>query len=333
MNMSEQRKHGAPVRMVNDTDIRRLPPESDLNLDPLSGAPGAHPAGVAAGAAAGAVAGAAIGTLGGPVGTALGAAAGGVAGGLVGKNVAEAVNPTAELEYWRTAYFQRPYAGRGSFADFEPAYRVTIDQYVAQPELIPFEHAEPRLRSAYEREAGAGSHPQWSDARDAAKDAWERVVKRTSETATEAQKSAADRANDVLQMLNDSIEGFSAAADRLDDPKYAHACRRYAAERESLAADLRPLIAANGRQPTTATEIRGSLARAWMTVRTALGGGDQAIIENIEAAEDHAVETYRDALASDDLDAETRAVLARQYPIVKASHDQFSAWKHQLAET
>src|SRR5450830_618103 len=51
--------------------------EEDLNRDPITGTPGAHPLGTAAGAASGAVAGAAVGTaVGGPVGAVIGAAVG-----------------------------------------------------------------------------------------------------------------------------------------------------------------------------------------------------------------------------------------------------------------
>ena len=42
---------------------------NDMNLDPISGAPGAHPVGVGLGGTGGAVAGAAIGSLLGPIGT------------------------------------------------------------------------------------------------------------------------------------------------------------------------------------------------------------------------------------------------------------------------
>lgn len=66
------------------------------NLDPITGAPGAHPVGTGVGAVAGGVAaGAAAGTVAGPVGTAVGAAVGAVAGGLAGKKVAEKERPTA----------------------------------------------------------------------------------------------------------------------------------------------------------------------------------------------------------------------------------------------
>lgn len=319
------------LRMVNDHDIREAERDAideATNADPLTGTPGAHPAGVAAGAAAGAAAGTAAGALAGPVGAAIGAAAGGVAGGLIGKRIAESLNPSVELDYWRTTYPTRPYAASGlAFEEYEPVYRSTVFVYMAAPAAVPFETAEPRLREAYQ--ATPGARP-WPDVRDASRDAWERVVQSTSRTATEDQKIAADRVNDVLRMLNDSVEGFSSAAVRLEDPKLAGACRNHAAERVNLAIELRQVVAAGGVMPTSATEIRGALARAWMTVRSALGGGDRAIIENIESAEDHAVAAYREALASDDLTHETRAVLSRQYPIVKASHDQFSAWKHQF---
>ena len=70
--------------------------DKDLNRDPITDEPGAHPVGTGVGAAGGAVAGAAAGSMGGPVGVAVGGVVGAVVGGLAGKAAAEAVNPTAE---------------------------------------------------------------------------------------------------------------------------------------------------------------------------------------------------------------------------------------------
>jgi len=76
--------------------------EDELNRDPLTGTPGAHPLGTTAGATSGAVAGGVAGlAVGGPVGGVIGITVGAVAGGLAGKSAAEMVNPTAEEEYWR----------------------------------------------------------------------------------------------------------------------------------------------------------------------------------------------------------------------------------------
>jgi phage tail tape-measure protein len=66
------------------------------NLDPITGAPGAHPVGVGLGAAVGGIAaGAVAGTVAaGPLGTVVGATVGAIAGGLGGKAVAEHFDPT-----------------------------------------------------------------------------------------------------------------------------------------------------------------------------------------------------------------------------------------------
>ena len=99
--------------------------EEDLNRDPISGTPGAHPLGTGGGAASGGVAGAAVGmALGGPVGSVIGAAVGAVAGGLAGKSAAEAVNPTAEEEFWRETYVREPYYVKGrSYEYYAPGFR------------------------------------------------------------------------------------------------------------------------------------------------------------------------------------------------------------------
>src|SRR5450759_938628 len=90
--------------------------DKSRNPDPITGAPGSHPVGTGIGAVAGgAAAGAAVGTVAGPVGTIAGAAVGAIVGGLAGKGVAEAVNPTAEVAYWRENHLRQPYAnGRPS---------------------------------------------------------------------------------------------------------------------------------------------------------------------------------------------------------------------------
>ena len=90
--------------MTRDTSQR------DANRDPITGTPGAHPVGVGVGGLAGGLAaGAAAGTVFGPIGTLIGAAAGTVIGAAAGKSVAERIDPTGEVDYWRDAHRTRPY--------------------------------------------------------------------------------------------------------------------------------------------------------------------------------------------------------------------------------
>ena len=149
--------------------------EEDLNRDPLTGTPGAHPLGTGAGAASGGVAGAAIGmAVGGPVGSVVGAAIGAVAGGLSGKSAAEAVNPTAEETYWRETYLREPYYVPGKpFEYYAPGFRAGWEGRVRYDGRT-FDEVEPELAAEYIF-TKSELDPPWADVKAAARAAWNRV--------------------------------------------------------------------------------------------------------------------------------------------------------------
>jgi Glycine zipper len=149
--------------------------DEDLNRDPITGTPGAHPLGTGAGAASGGVAGAAVGTLvGGPIGAVIGAAVGAVAGGLAGKDAAESVNPTAEEIFWRETYLREPYYVKGKpYEYYAPAFRAGWEGRVRHDNRS-FEQAEPELKADYML-GKSELDPEWLDVRTAARAAWDRV--------------------------------------------------------------------------------------------------------------------------------------------------------------
>ena len=139
----------------------------DANEDPLTGAPGAHPVGVAVGATGGAAAGAAVG---------------GLAGGLAGKGAAEAINPTVEEAYWRDTYVERPYVETGRHYDYyRPAYRFGWESY-SQYGHRDFDELEETLSREWDERRG-DSKQTWNEAREAARDAWNRVSGRNTSDA------------------------------------------------------------------------------------------------------------------------------------------------------
>ncbi|MNZ94808.1 hypothetical protein D3C78_1139250 [compost metagenome] len=147
--------------------------DKNLNLDPITHEPGAHPVGTGLGAGGGALAGAAAGAIGGPVGAAAGAVVGAVAGGLAGHSVAEAINPTAEDAYWRSAHerqaFSRP---EYTYDDYAPAYRAGWESRAAGGDRWD------SVRDDWERRWDGstwGSRLRWDEAEPAAKAAWERA--------------------------------------------------------------------------------------------------------------------------------------------------------------
>ncbi|WP_040769071.1 hypothetical protein [Novipirellula maiorica] len=149
------------------------------NEDPVTGEAGAHPVGTGLGAAlGGAATGAAAGAVAGPVGTVAGAVIGGVAGGLAGKAVAEKIDPTVEVAYWRTEHQNRDYYNdQYSYDDYAPAYQAGWESF--DPDVNEdWADRERIARQRWEEEGGAPLMP-WDDARPAAEDAYARVQNRT----------------------------------------------------------------------------------------------------------------------------------------------------------
>lgn len=146
----------------------------DSNRDPITGAPGAHPVGVAAGGVGGAVAGAAVGSLFGPIGTLIGGAIGAVGGAAGGKAVAERVDPTGEVEYWKAEAPNRDYYEPAADfdRDYAPAYRVGTERRNAEGSA--WTDAEPALQRDWETSKDTSQLP-WDKAKPAVRDAFERT--------------------------------------------------------------------------------------------------------------------------------------------------------------
>ena len=162
---------------MNERDSTIKQQQADLNRDPISGAPGAHPVGTGIGAAAGGLAaGAAVGTVAGPIGTVVGAAVGAVVGGLAGKGVAEQIDPTREDAYWRENYKSRSYVDGGSYDDYGPAYSYGVESY-GRNSGRSFDEAESDLSRDWSSRRG-NSSLTWDRAKHATKDAWTRLSDR-----------------------------------------------------------------------------------------------------------------------------------------------------------
>jgi hypothetical protein len=150
----------------------------DTNPDAITGAPGSHPVGTGIGAAAAGAAGAAIGSVipgaGTAVGGVIGAVVGAVAGGYAGKAAAEAIDPTAEMDYWRENHKSRPYYNESySFEDdYAPAYRFGYESRSRYQNQNRSE-LDDDLRSEWESTRGQ-SKLDWNQASMAVDDSWAR---------------------------------------------------------------------------------------------------------------------------------------------------------------
>lgn len=148
--------------------------ESDDNLDPITGEPGAHPVGTGIGAASAGTIGTIIGgVVGGPIGAVVGAAIGAVSGGLLGKNTAEVIDVSREDEHWRENHASRPYIESDkTYDDYAPAYKTGYEAFDRHADTgKTFEEVEPELQSEYVKTHG-NKGLSWDKAKPAAQDAY-----------------------------------------------------------------------------------------------------------------------------------------------------------------
>ena len=148
----------------------------DMNRDPISNAPGAHPVGVGVGGVGGAAVGAGVGALFGPIGMLVGGAIGTIAGAAAGKGVAEGIDPTGETQYWQGEYQNRPYFNsQYNFEnDYSPAYTYGTTMRSQYAGRSWDDSLENDIRSGWEK-AKAKSRLTWEEAKDAVRDAFDRT--------------------------------------------------------------------------------------------------------------------------------------------------------------
>jgi uncharacterized protein (TIGR02284 family) len=321
--------------------------ERDMNRDPITDEPGAHPVGTGVGATGGAVAGAAAGAIGGPVGVAIGGVVGAVVGGLAGKAAAEAVNPTAEEAHWRENYSKEPYYEKGrSFDDYGPAYRLGVTGRTRYEEN--WDRAEPRLAAEWDSARG-GSSLSWPQAQPASRAAWDRVDhfrsgKAGADTSAAAKLGAAQSAGNNSGDSEDVVDALDDLAECCKDGEYGFRACAEQARREDLKAmflqraddcrgaaeELKQQIRACGGNPDDRGSMAGALHRGWVSVKSSLSAyDDKAVLEECERGEDNALARYRKALKQP-LPANIKQIVERQMQGVQRNHDQIKTLRDQF---
>ncbi len=161
------------LKSVNDGKVT-----SDLSSHPVGTTLGIV-GGAAAGISGAVVAGAALGSAVGPAGAALGAAVGSVVGAMTGHTVAAQINPQEEDLFWRANYSGRSYIKSGSnYTLYQPAYMYGVDSF-SKNTGKSFDEIEADLGEHWSATRGT-SNLEWSDAKHASRDAYNRMEKQAA---------------------------------------------------------------------------------------------------------------------------------------------------------
>jgi uncharacterized protein (TIGR02284 family) len=327
--------------------------DRDLNRDPITDEPGAHPIGTGVGATGGALAGAAAGSVAGPIGAAVGGVVGAVVGGLAGKAAGEAVNPTAEEAFWRENYNKEPYYEQGrSFDDYGPAYRLGLSGRERYED--PWDNVEPRLASEWQGNR-ASSSLDWQRASPASQAAWRRADEQYrnyggSTNAMAAGTGAAgavgamqtggnndgDR-GDVVDVLKDLVEcckdgeyGFRECADQATRPDLKSTFMQRAEDCRRGAQELNDCIRQYGGTTEDGGSTMGAMHRGWVSIKSKLSTyDDKAVLEEAERGEDNAKARYTKAMQKN-LPSDVRMIVERQLQGVQRNHDQVKMLRDQF---
>jgi len=129
--------------------------------------------------------------------------------------------------------------------------------------------------------------------------------------------------NDLVEVLKDGEYGFKTAADDAKAPELKRLFQNYSNQRAEFASHLQARVLALGAPVEKHGSVTGSLHRGWINLKAAISTNEpHAVLAEAERGEDAAVEAYKKALDTDDLDAETRALISHQYGAVRAVHDR-----------
>lgn len=144
----------------------------------------------------------------------------------------------------------------------------------------------------------------------------------------DANKEAISVLNELIEVSKDGEEGFRVCAQDVKNPELKALFIKHSQECGAAAAELQAEVRMLGGDPETSTSVSGDMHRRWVDLKSLLTGKDEeAVLNEAERGEDHALAAYRSALEKV-LPANVRATIERQYQGVQRNHDQIKALRN-----
>jgi uncharacterized protein (TIGR02284 family) len=128
--------------------------------------------------------------------------------------------------------------------------------------------------------------------------------------------------NNLLETTKDGEAGFRTCAEAVKNNDLKTVFEDAAKRCDEGAAELQEKIRGLGQEPASSGTAAGALHRTWTNIKSKITGMDEyAILTECERGEEVAKRTYEEALM-EDLPADIKALVRRQYEGVKANWDR-----------
>lgn len=139
--------------------------------------------------------------------------------------------------------------------------------------------------------------------------------------------------NDLLNITNDRIKGFTKVEDKVWDsyPALKLDYDQMVRESKVMRADLIDLINERGGEVDDTSTIAGALHRGWIDVKNSFSGDHaESTIQNVIFGEKAAINSYQEALQNGNLCPQSTIVVANQHMQLQASYQKFENFEKLL---
>lgn len=137
--------------------------------------------------------------------------------------------------------------------------------------------------------------------------------------------------NGLIATTIDSAEGYTEAAKDSEGSRFVALFTSRATERRAIASRLQQeVVRLGGKAEDDGTMLAGA-HRMFLNLKAMMTKhDDKAIVNEVEAGEDHIKAKFEDALGDMELTPAVRSVIEGCYTSVKAGHDEMRDIKHAM---
>jgi uncharacterized protein (TIGR02284 family) len=136
--------------------------------------------------------------------------------------------------------------------------------------------------------------------------------------------------NSLIETVIDSADGYSQAAKEATGTRFADIFLRRGAERKELTVRLQNKVRGLGGTPEDDGTLLAGAHRMFLDLRNSMSNDEIAIVDQVEAGEDHIKHKFEDAQRDREISPATMADINEAYAIVKDGHDEIRDLKHSL---
>jgi uncharacterized protein (TIGR02284 family) len=136
--------------------------------------------------------------------------------------------------------------------------------------------------------------------------------------------------NSLIETVIDSADGYSEAAKASESSRFTPIFFRRGTERQELTVQLQREVRSLGGEPEDDGTMLAGAHRLFLNLRNSMSSDDVAIVDQVEAGEDHIKHKFEDAIRDNEVSPAVRSVIEQAYEVVKEGHDEIRDLKHSL---